>query len=396
MGTDGGGSSEAAARPFSSSAPDRRTRRPGYDPSVPTSAADPSPVTGIADLVVVGGGQSGVAAALAAARHGLRPVLLERGEALGGAWRHYWNSLTLFSPARYAGMPGRPLDGDPERYPHRDEIVAYLADVAAGLQADVRTEWPVERVCRSTADGTFHLSGARGELRARRVISATGRFGRPRRPDLPGLATFTGRILHTAEYRGPAGLEDARIVVIGAGNSAVQIGVELSRTSRVTLASRRPIRWVRQRPLGRDMHWWLDRSGISRIPIGPLLAGRTTPVLDDGRWRSAFVERRLDRRPLPTRVGIRGDHVLWPDGSTERVDVILLATGYQPDVGYLAETGALTDDGEPRHRRGLSTTVPGLGYVGLELQRTVASATLRGVSRDADYVVRRLLGRSRA
>ena len=371
-------------------------RCPGHGaPPRPWPVGGGARVTEVADLVVIGGGQSGVAAALAAARHGLSPVVLERADALGGAWRHYWNSLTLFSPARYAGMPDRPLDGDPERYPHRDEIIAYLSDLAAGLDADVRTGWPVERVRRSGGGATFRISGSRGELRARRIISATGRYGRPRRPALPGLTSFTGRVLHTADYRGPTDLEGARVVVIGSANSAVQIGVELSRRSRVTLASRRPIRWVHQRPLGRDLHWWLDRSWVSRVPIGPLLAGRTTPVLDDGRWRTAFTSGRLDRRPLPTRVGIRGDRVLWQDGTTERVDAIVLATGYQPDVGYLTETGALTADGRPRQRLGVSSTVPGLGYVGLELQRTVASATLRGVSRDADYVVRRLVGRPR-
>lgn len=360
-----------------------------------TEEVESAAAGGTADLVVIGGGQSGIAAASAAAHHGLRPIVLERGDALGGAWRDYWNSLTLFSPARYAGLPGRPLDGDPERYPHRDDIVDYLADVAAELDADVRTGWAVERVRRDGSDGSFRISGPQGELRAHRVISATGRFGCPRRPALPGLAAFTGRVLHTADYRGPADVEAARVVIIGAANSAVQIGVELSRSHHVTLASRRPIRWIRQRPLGHDLHWWLDRSGVSRVPIGPLLAGRTTPVLDDGRWRSAFSTGRLDRRPLPTRVGIRGDRVLWEDGTTERVDTILLATGYRPDVGYLADTGALTEDGRPRQRLGLSSTVPGLGYVGLELQRTVASATLRGVSRDADYVVRRLIGRTR-
>ncbi|WP_205850097.1 flavin-containing monooxygenase [Nakamurella flava] len=347
----------------------------------------------VADLVVIGGGQSGLAAALAATAHGIRPIVLERSTALGGAWRHYWDSLTLFSPARYAGLADRPMTGDPDRYPHRDEIVAYLDGVAAGLTADVRTDWPVDWVRRAGSGRGFVVGGAAGEIRAHRIVSATGRYGRPRHPERTGLDGFTGRVVHTADYRGPADLRGARVVIIGAANSAVQIGAELSRDARVTLASRRPIRWARQRPLGRDMHWWLDRTGLDRAPIGPLLAGRTTPVLDDGRWRAAFRPDRLDRRPLPLRVGTgaRGDRVLWQDGSTERVDVIVLATGYHPDVGYLADTGALTADGQPQQRHGVSTTVPGLGYVGLELQRTVASATLRGVSRDADFVIRRLL-----
>lgn len=353
-----------------------------------------------ADLLIIGGGQSGLAAVFAAAAHGVRPVVLEGRADLGGAWPQYWNSLTAFSPARFAGLAGRRFAGDPDRYPHRDEIVAHLAEVAADLPADVHTGWSVERVRRvgTGPGGGFCVSGGGRDLRARRIVSATGRYGRPRYPSVAGLSSFTGTVTHTAEYRGPEGLRGCRVVIIGAANSAVQIGAELSRDCRVTLASRRPIRWARQRPLGRDMHWWLDRTRLNRAPIGPLLAGRTTPVLDDGRWRAAFDSERLDRRTLPLRVGVgaRGDRVLWPDGTTEPVDVIMLATGFHPDVGYLSGTGALDPEGRPHHRHGMSTTVPGLGYVGLELQRTISSATLGGVGRDAEFVVRRLLRQGRA
>jgi len=106
--------------------------------------------------------------------------------------------------------------------------------------------------------------------------------------------------------------------------------------------------------------------------------------------RRAIEAGKPDQRRMFT--SIDGDIVTWSDGSSEKVDTILMATGYRPDVSYLQPLGALDATGAPRHRRGLSTTTPGLAYVGLEWQRSFASATLRGVGRDARYVVRKLIG----
>jgi putative flavoprotein involved in K+ transport len=228
-----------------------------------------------------------------------------------------------------------------------------------------------------------------GRLRARGVISATGGFGSPHRPKLPGLNTFGGQVLHSGEYRTPKEFEGARVIVVGAGNSAVQIAADLACTGQVTLASRSPLRWIRQRPLGRDLHWWLDKSGLDVAPIARRwLASRGHPVLDDGRYRSALDRGEFDRRPMFTRVD--GDDVVWADGHRERVDAVILATGFRPTVPFLAGTGALGPTGEPLHRGGVSTTVAGLGYVGLEFQRSFSSATIRGVGRDAAHVMRKV------
>jgi putative flavoprotein involved in K+ transport len=179
-------------------------------------------------------------------------------------------------------------------------------------------------------------------------------------------------------------------VIVGAGNSAVQIGVELARHARVTLATRSPVTYVPQRPLGRDVHFWFTVLGIDHLPIGPQLRAKpTVPVFDTGTYRAAVNADRPRRVALFT--GIDGNRVTWADGRSEQVDTILLATGYRRDLGYLAELGAVNPAGAPQHLRGLSTTHPGLGYVGLEWQRSLASASLRGVGRDADYVIRRLV-----
>nr|WP_313895767.1 NAD(P)-binding domain-containing protein [Streptomyces sp. KO7888] len=236
-------------------------------------------------------------------------------------------------------------------------------------------------------------------MTARGIVAASGTFGRPHRPALPGLDDFTGTVLHAAEYRGPeplAGLGGSpaggwgRVVVVGAGNSAVQIAAELATHTRVTLAARHPVRFARQRPLGRDLHWWLQRTGLDTLPVGRFL--RTPPtqlVIDDGRYRAAVAAGAPDLRPVFS--AIDGTKATWTDGAIEEIDTIVLATGYRPDLGYLRPLGALDCDGQPRHREGLSTTHPGLAYVGLEWQRSLSSNSLRGVGRDAARVVRRLV-----
>ena len=339
------------------------------------------------EWVVIGGGQSGLAAAWAVRQAGGRPVVVEAGERPVGSWAGYYDSLALFSPARSSSLPGLAFGGDPDRYPRRDEVVDYLARYAEWLRVDLRTGCRVEKV---VAGGSgFEVLLEEGRLGARRVIAATGGFGAPYRPALPGLDRFAGSVVHAAEYRDPAPYEGKRVVVVGAGNSAVQIAVELASHARVTVASRKPVKFVPQRPLGRDVHWWYAVTGVDRAPIGRWLPKQfSTPVLDAGVYRAAIEAGRPDRRPMFT--DLDGAEVTWADGGRESVDAIVLATGYRPGLGYLEAMGALDPDGYPRHRGGVSTTHGGLAYVGLEWQRTLASATLRGVGRDARYVVRHL------
>ncbi|WP_176579667.1 NAD(P)-binding domain-containing protein [Actinomadura formosensis] len=204
-----------------------------------------------------------------------------------------------------------------------------------------------------------------------------------------------GEVLHSAGYRRPEPFAGKRVVIVGGGNSAVQIAVELAAVADVTLATPHPLRFTPQRIAGRDVHIWLRRTGLDTAGWArPLLTGgKGTPVMDTGTYRDAVASGNPDRRPMFTRLD--GDHVVWADGVREHADVVLLATGYRPDAGYLAGLGALDEDGTPRHRGGVSTTHAGLGYVGLEWQRSLASATLRGVGADARHVLTRLLKRSR-
>lgn len=138
------------------------------------------------DVAVIGGGQSGLATAHALPRRGLRPVVLEASGRAAGSWPRYHDSLTLFSPARYSSLPGMPFPGaERDRYPHRDEVVAHLTAQAGRLDAEIRTGCRVTTV-RRTGDGfAVELEGG-GRLSAQGVVTASGSFGRPHRPALPG------------------------------------------------------------------------------------------------------------------------------------------------------------------------------------------------------------------
>ncbi|WP_017573767.1 NAD(P)-binding domain-containing protein, partial [Nocardiopsis halotolerans] len=321
-----------------------------------------------------------------------RPLVLEAADRPGGAWPHYYDSLTLFSPARFSSLPGHTMPGDPDRYPRRDEVVNYLRDYASRLDLDLRCGQRVERVERH-GDG-FALTTTDGfQVRTRAVVAATGGFSRPHHPELPGLGDFTGTVVHASDYRSPTPFAGQRVVVVGGGNSGVQIAAELAEVARVSLATRAPVAWANQRPLGRDVHWWFVRSGLDAAPLRRVWERGPTLVNDDGRYRAAFASGNPDRQEMFTR--LEGDKVVWCDDTVEGVDTVLLATGYRPALDYLAPTGALDSHGHPLHHGGISTTVPGLGYVGLEFQRSFSSATLRGVGRDARHVVRRLLAGAR-
>jgi putative flavoprotein involved in K+ transport len=220
-------------------------------------------------------------------------------------------------------------------------------------------------------------------------VAASGAFSRPDLPAFPGQGDFRGQLLHAATYQTPLPFAGQRVVVVGAGNSAVQIAVELAEVARVTLATRRPVRWRPQQPLGRDIHFWLHTLGLDHLPLGLWFAlPAPTGVLDTGRYQAALTAGRPAERPLFR--ALTSDGVEWADGAREPVDVVLCATGYRPNLDYLAPLGALDARGQARQHGGISRTVPGLYYIGLSGQRTLASATLRGVGADAGYIVRHL------
>jgi putative flavoprotein involved in K+ transport len=339
------------------------------------------------DAIVIGAGQAGLAAGYYLQAAGLNFIILEAGSEATGSWKRYYDSLKLFSPARYSSLPGMPFPGDPEHYPTRDEVVNYLRSYSERFNFPIITNAFVETVERRGS--SFHISTTQGSFTARSIIAATGAFNRPHIPKLEGHADYSGTTLHSSEYHNALPFQNQRVLVIGAGNSAVQIAAELAGSAQVTLTSREPLRFRPQRFLGRDIHFWLRVTGLDtwkhQCAQWNPLASKQVAVLDTGAYQAAFQSGNPAYHSFFTRFTEQG--VQWTDGTTASFDSVIFATGFRPNLSFLEALGALDTDGNALHNGGISTTANGIYYVGISGQRSFASATLRGVGADAAYVV---------
>jgi putative flavoprotein involved in K+ transport len=343
------------------------------------------PPDALPPVIVVGGGQSGLAAARALRELRVPTVILEASDRPTGSWPRYYDSLRVFSPAGYSSMPGMPFPGAPDRYPGRDEVSGYLERYAAQLDVEIQTNTRVETI-RQDGKGFLVLTGDRRELPASGVVAASGSFSNPYRPSFPGEDTFIGKLSHVADYRNPTSYAGKRVIVVGGGDSAAQVANELAPIATVTIATRHPLRFVPQRLGGHDVHYWFRETGFDTLPavwLRKITGGAV--VTDSVGFEQTLAEGRVDRRPMF--LALDGGQVVWGDGQSEPVDAIVLATGYRPNLPYLRELGALDEYGAPRHVGGVSSTHVGLVYLGLEFQRSYASNTLRGVSEDARAVI---------
>ncbi|THF66357.1 NAD(P)/FAD-dependent oxidoreductase [Pseudothauera nasutitermitis] len=335
----------------------------------------------ILQTLVIGGGQAGLATGWHLAQRQIDFLILEASDRSGGAWRSYYDSLELFSPAGYSALPGLPFPGPQRRYPHRDEVVGYLDEYAHKFRLPVRVG---EKVVNVVRDGdAFEAVTASGQhYRAKTLVAASGAFGMPHVPAIEGQEQFRGCMLHSAEYLNPKGFLGSRIVVVGGANSAVQIATELAGVARVKLATLQPIRFFPQRILGLDFHFWVKWTGLEQTRW---LNDQSTPVLDNGKYSHAIKTGRVQRQEMFTRITERG--VIWPDGTEEQVDVLLFATGFRPNASYLRELGAVSADNRLAQQNGIAQGIPGLYFVGFPRQRNFASATLRGAGADAAHIM---------
>lgn len=346
-------------------------------------------MTSSLDVVVVGGGQAGLAVGYELAQRGCRFIILEAAPAIGQTWRDRYDSLTLFTPAQYSSLPGMSFPKPTDTYPTKDEVAAYLERYVAAFALPVRLNTPVTAV-RQGGPG-FLVETATETYAARAVVVATGPFQQPFTPSFAADLDSTVAQLHSSAYRNPGQLPPGPVLVVGAGNSGVQIAEELSKTRDVTLAVGKRPPTLPQRLLGRDIFWWLHQLGLMQVSAASLLGRRMRRLdpligIDLGR-----LARERGVRLVGRALGTAGATVRFANGQAVSFASVIWATGFRPSYAWL-DVPVLDPQGAPVHQRGVAE-VPGFYFVGLSWLHRRGSALLGGVGNDAAFLASHIAAR---
>jgi putative flavoprotein involved in K+ transport len=350
------------------------------------------------ETVVIGAGQAGLAVGYHLAQRGRPFVILEANERIGDSWRRRWDSLRLFSPARYDGLPGMRFPGAGWHFPTKDEAADFVEAYARRFAVPVRTG---VRVTRLSTDGDRFIVAAGGDrFVASNVVVASGAFHAPRLPTFaaeldPGIVQ-----IHSSEYRSPTQLRNGGVLVVGAGNSGAEIALDLSRTDRPVVLSGRdtgqesPFRIgsVPDRLVTPPAWFLLSRVLTTRRSVGRWLRrksgsmGHPLARVKPKDFTAAGVER------VPKVVGVRDGHPVIDDGRAMPVSNVIWCTGFQPDYRWI-DLPVFGEDGNAIHDRGVVTSQPGLYFVGLFFLHSLTSSLIGGVGRDAEHVAKHIASR---
>lgn len=351
-------------------------------------------------VVVIGGGQAGLSVGYALAQRGLSFVILEGRARVGDSWRARWDSLRLFTPARYDGLIGMPFPAAPYTFPTKDQMGDYLESYARHFNLPVRTGARVDRVTR---EGARYIVEARGHrYDADHVVVAMSTFQVPRVPAFARDLDPTIVQLHSSEYKNPAQLRPGGVLLVGAGNSGADIALDVASSHQTWLSGRHPghvpfnieggfarvalpviFRVIFHRILTVDTPLGRKARPTIRSKGGPLI--RVKPADLD----AAHVER------VPRVSGVSAGKPQLADGRTLDVSNVIWCTGFHPGLSWLDLPGVAYDSGgEPVQQRGIVLGEPGLYIVGQHFLYSLSSAMIHGVARDAERIANTIATRA--
>jgi putative flavoprotein involved in K+ transport len=357
-------------------------------------------MSGRYDVVVIGGGQSGLSVGYHLAKRGLRFVILEGDARIGDVWRRRWDSLRLFTPARYDGLDGMAFPAPPGYFPTKDEMGDFLEAYAAHYALPVRTGVKVDRLSRR--DDHYVVNAGALELEADQVVVAMASYQRPQRPAFAGDLALEIVQLHSREYRNPAQLKEGGVLIVGAGNSGAEIAMELASRRRVWLSGRDTghLPFHIDGPFGRRffvpfvLRFLFHHVLTVATPIGrkarPSMLHRGSPLIrtKPKELAAAGVER------VPRLAGVRDGKPVLEDGRVLDAANVLWCTGYDPGFSWI-DLPIFDEHGEPRHDAGVAQDEPGLYFVGLHFLYSMSSTMIHGVGRDAARIVEAVAARAR-
>lgn len=329
-------------------------------------------------ILIIGGGQMGLALGYYLRRAGLAFLILDTEDGPGGAWRHGWDSLRLFSPAGYSSLPGWLMPtSDHGSFPTRDDVIAYLTLYEERYGLPINR--PVKVIDVSQSEGGLIVRTDRGDYRAGQVVSATGTWSKPYTPELPGRESYQGLQLHSAWYRSPADFAGKTVLVVGGGNSGAQILAEMSQVAEATWVTLCDPLFLPDDVDGRILFERATarlKAGSGKAPIGGIGDIVMVPPVKAARERGVLHSVRPFTRL--TRTG-----VVWQDGSETRVDAIVWCTGFRPALDHLRPLGIVRDDYRVEVMGQRSTKEPRLWLAGYGDWCGPGSATIMGAARTA-------------
>ena len=341
--------------------------------------------------VVIGGSQAGLAVGYFLKQRDLPFVILDENDRIGDAWRKRWDSLRLFTPGRYDGLPGMAFPGSPWAYPTKDETADYLEAYARAFELPVRTGVKVDRVAKS--GDRFEVICGQHPLFAENVVVATGASNNPRVPSFARELDRNIAQLHSKEYRNSSQIKKGGVLVVGAGNSGAEIAMELAPHHQT---------WLSGPDTGQEPARAGSRLDHLVTPLMWFVATRLTVKTALGRkLRDSFIDpprgiplgrvRRKDFAPagikrVPRTTGVKNGYPLLEDGTVLTVSNVIWCTGYAPDYHWI-DLSVPTHNGFPIHDRGIVESCPGLYFIGLLFLYSLSSALVGGVGRDAEHIV---------
>ena len=336
------------------------------------------------DVIVIGGGQSALAVGYYLRKTDFHYLMLDKETKPGGSWRHYWDSLQLFSPAQWSSLPGVLMPGGVKHYPTREDTLNYLEKYEQRYQLPVERPVTVQQVQKE--NGLFKVETDRGAYFSKAVISATGSFNKPYVPNIKGLEQFQGEVLHSGRYRNNKPFEHQQVLVVGEGNSGAQILAEVSKVARTYWATSKVPRFLPDDIDGRVLFdqasamYAARQAGKSYTPpsLGDIVA---VPAVREARDRGAFTEHYSIH-------SFTEQGVVWSGGEEQFLDAVIFCTGFRPALDHLQPLGILEADGKVATKGSRALKTEGLWLVGYGSWTGFASATLIGVGRSARQTVR--------